>query len=162
MHPQLRILEPFLGKWVGSGQGTFPGIQPFHYEECFLLSLDGNGERIYFEEKAYRTSTDQLSDNRFHSELGSIRIVGNSLEAVLVHASGRVEILDLLQNQEGQGLLWKSKRIENDIRMPQGCESLRAWNIENGVLQYSFAMSTARVPQPTAHLRGSLKKQSNL
>ncbi len=163
MNKLLIPLAPALGLWSGTGQGEFPHIQPFTYIDEIELRLDGGGERIYYEQRSYRGDVEKQVDNRMHSESGIIRVNGQSLEAVLVHGSGRIEVLELevleLGSSEGRlNIELRSLRIENDPRMPEGSKSLRIWQLLGAAFNYSFAMSTKRVPKLTAHLSAQLTK----
>ncbi len=87
LHEALRPLAFLLGSWRGRGQGAYPGIESFAYEEETRFWHVG---RPFL---AYAQRTWSLSGAPLHSETGYWRPQGDgTLEVVLAHPFGIVEI----------------------------------------------------------------------
>jgi hypothetical protein len=88
LHPDLAALEFLVGKWRGSGSGSYGGSQPFEYEEELVFAHAGKPVLTY----SMRTWT-YPEAIAAHSEHGFWRCSsGSDLDAVVAHATGHVEV----------------------------------------------------------------------
>lgn len=44
IHPDVAVLAPLLGTWIGQGAGEYPTIHPFGYVEEVVFGPAGYGE----------------------------------------------------------------------------------------------------------------------
>jgi hypothetical protein len=82
-HP-LRFL---VGTWVGSGEGIYPTIPSFRYNERVTMTVSPKGFVAYQQSTSHPDSGAPM-----HAETGYLRAVGNEVEWVLAQPSGIVEI----------------------------------------------------------------------
>lgn len=88
LHPDLTVLAPLLGTWVGRGTGKYPTIQSFEYVEDVVFSHVGKPFL------AYAQKTKAVADGKpLHAETGYVRVPQpGHIELVLAHPSGITEI----------------------------------------------------------------------
>ena len=88
LHPLCVPLAPLLGTWRGSGEGSYPTIDDFAYNEELEFGQVG---------KPFLSMTQRTRDSRtgapLHAEAGYLRALPDGqLELVLVQPSGVVEV----------------------------------------------------------------------
>ena len=90
LHPDVAVLAPLLGTWVGEGEGEYPTIDPFRYREEVAF---GHVGKPFL---AYRQATVRLDTGvPSHAEVGYLRGVGGGhVELVLAHPTGVVELAE--------------------------------------------------------------------
>lgn len=85
------MLEPvafLLGTWRGRGEGLYPTIDAFTYEEEAVFGHTGRAFLVY-SSKTWRPDTEMP----MHSESGFIRVVDDAhVEVIVAHAFGITEI----------------------------------------------------------------------
>jgi hypothetical protein len=88
LHPDLELLAPLLGTWVGRGAGVYPTIEPFEYFEEVVF---GHVGKPFL---AYSQKTKSVADGKpLHAETGFLRAPQpGRVELVLAHPSGITEI----------------------------------------------------------------------
>ena len=156
-HPALAGLAPFLGRWVGRGEGWYPTIDDFSYtEEIELQAVPGKPL------VAYRSSTWAADDGRaLHGESGFLRPVGpDQLELVIAQGAGLVEIAEGLVIHGGDGgseIMLASTMVAGTSTAKEVTATERRYQVDGGRLTYELAM--AAVGQPlSGHLRGELHR----
>jgi len=86
-HADLRELVHLIGTWRGAGEGHYPTIEPFTYEE--EVEFRHSGKPLL----AYAQMTRRADGTPLHSERGYWRTAGGSgVELVLAHSFGAVEV----------------------------------------------------------------------
>ena len=88
LHPELAAVGFLVGNWSGCGRGSYPGSEPFDYEEELTFSHTGKPVLMY----TMRTSLGPGGPPS-HAEHGFWRCRdGNHVDCVAAHATGHVEI----------------------------------------------------------------------
>lgn len=153
----LRVLAMLEGKWTGEGQGEFPTIDSFDYQETLIFERrDENSlfyqqrtEKRYKGESVYQTS---------HWESGFLRVLDNGMiEWINSQSGGRTEVLvgipeiddDLIR------LELTSQALTNDERM---ASSARMIEVGSSMLKYQMGMQTTLVEKLTPHLAATLHR----
>lgn len=85
--PNLVPLQALIGTWAGEGQGEYPTIQPFGYQEEISFAFVGKPFL------AYSQRTRAMDGSPMHMETGYLRHAGEGhLEFVLALPTGQVEL----------------------------------------------------------------------
>ena len=93
-HPDIERLRFLLGTWRGNGQGDYPTIEGFTYEETVVFEHFGKPFVAY-------TQRTRGPDGPLHAEAGYIRpIQDGSLELVIAQPTGVAEIYTGSQDRE--------------------------------------------------------------
>lgn len=88
LHADIAHLDWLLGPWAGSGEGHYPTIEPFAYNEQVEFGHVGKPFISYTQRTKHAETGLPL-----HAEVGYFRPVGvDAVELVLVQPSGIVEI----------------------------------------------------------------------
>lgn len=153
LHPDLAELAFLLGTWRGGGEGEYPTIDPFAYEEEIRFWHHGTGFLAYAQRAWVPADGETL-----HSELGFWRPVGaGRLEACLAHPFGLTEI--------AAGELDGTAAHLASLDVPRGPTGLpvtrleRSYRVEGDRLSYELWMATERTPL-ARHLTGRLERAS--
>ena len=92
LHPDLMPVVWLLGNWHGNGQGDYPTIEPYTYEQDVIFAHDTRPFLHYFS----RTWLTDEAGERIGPgalETGFLRVVdGKQLELVLAHPTGYAEV----------------------------------------------------------------------
>jgi hypothetical protein len=88
LHSELGPLGFLVGTWYGKGAGSYPGSEPFEYDE--ELTFTHSGKPVL----AYSMRTSKGAGNApSHAESGFLRCRDNStIDWVAAHATGHVEV----------------------------------------------------------------------
>lgn len=88
LHPDIEHLKFLLGTWTGTGEGTYPTIEPFTFNEVATYSHVGKPFVAYSQRTKHALTGEPL-----HAEHGYFRPVGiDRVEFVVVQPSGIVEV----------------------------------------------------------------------
>lgn len=89
VHPLLTPLTPFFGTFAGAGDGTYPTIEPFCYQET--LTFGHRGAPV----ASFAQATTSADGTRpMHHEAGFLRIGDDGvLEMTVAHSFGITEVL---------------------------------------------------------------------
>lgn len=89
---ELAHLSWLIGRWGGIGEGGYPGIDSFRYEQVVEFACDG---RAFLEYRSISWIVDEHNDRirRSATESGYWRpLPDNGVEVLLAHPSGFVEV----------------------------------------------------------------------
>lgn len=147
LHPDVEALAPLLGTWVGTGEGTYPTIEPFSYREEVVF---GHVGKPFL---AYRQATVRLDTGLpAHAEVGYLRGVGGGrVELVLAHPTGIAEVDEgEIVVESGRCILrLASVSMTRTATAKEVTRVDRTVTVEGDVLRYDLAM--AAVGQPLQH-----------
>lgn len=140
LHPSLTSLSFLLGTWKGTGQGQYPSIEDFRYEEKISFSHIGKPFLIYTQR-----SWDPQSHNGLHIESGYLRPSGNDkAELVLSQPSGIVEIHSGIINSKK--VEFSSLQVGCSPSAKQVSSVKRVLKVTEEILDCQLAMGAAGYP----------------
>jgi hypothetical protein len=156
LHPDIAVLAPLLGTWVGRGAGEYPTIEPFTYAEEVTF---GHVGKPFL---SYTQRTKALSDGRpLHGETGFLRAPSaGRVEWVLAHPTGVTELEEgLLTVCAGVIEMELASSAIGRTASAKDIGALsRSFRIEGDAMTYTVRM--AAVGQPLQHhLAASLTRQ---
>lgn len=150
---QLEPLSFLLGTWRGTGEGIYPTIDAFRYEEEARFTHTGRPFLVY------SSKTWHPDDGRpMHAESGFIRIADEGrIEMVIAHAFGITEIGEGAVN--GSSLEVTSQALASSSTAKSVDEISRTLLVEAEVLSYEIGMSYGG-HELQNHLKARLAKVS--
>lgn len=159
LHPDVTVLAPLLGVWIGRGTGEYPTIDPFEYDETVTFGHVGKPF------VAYQQKTTAADDGRpMHAETGYWRIPDQGLaEIVIAHPTGITEVLEGFAAPNSAGptdtliIDVRSAVIAATSSAKEVTRTERTFEVTGDVLRYTMRM--AAVGQPlTHHLSATLHR----
>jgi hypothetical protein len=142
-----------LGTWRGSGEGEYPTIEPFGYEEEISVEYIGDTFLVYTQ----RSWSDDGAP--IHLERGFLRPgADGEVELTLAHPLGLVEVAhgrpvgDRVTFETAEGGVGRT-RTGSDVT-----GVVRRYAVDDDTLSYEVDMATERT-EMTIHLRGALRRQ---
>lgn len=153
------LLSQLAGSWRGSGEGSYPTIERFEYEEILQFEFEPAYPLIHYEQRT------RLRDGEAsHWESGFLRwLEDGSIEISNAQDGGRVEVLrGTLTPGEAEGhftLELSSNTFGNDPRLVR---TRRTIIFSDDRLEYRMEMSThtTDTPRLLQHLEATLKRNS--
>jgi hypothetical protein len=151
---ELADLGFLLGIWRGSGEGEYPTIDPFTYEEEILIEDVGDTYLLYTQR-----SWSAADGAPVHLERGFLRPgADGEVELTLAHPLGLVEVAH--GRIDGSGVTFATE--DGDVgRTHTGSDVtgvIRRYVVDGDTLSYEVDMATERTDM-TIHLRGALRRQ---
>lgn len=146
-------LAPFAGTWTGGGDGHYPTIDPFSYDETIeFATIPGKPFLVYGSRTRHRTEGRPL-----HTESGYLRRSGDDVELLVSQPTGFVEIQR--GRLDGGVLDFTTVVLERSHDAKPVHEVRRRFVLDGDMLSYDFWMAHANTPL-THHLRAELRRSS--
>ena len=151
MHPDIERLAFLLGTWTGRGNGDYPTIDAFEYEETVVFGHAGKPFVSY-------TQRTRGKDGPLHAEAGYIRPAGDhDLELIIAQPTGIAEVHT--GRQTGNRIEFSSEWVG---RSPTAKRVDRVWrmmSVDGSAMRNELRM--AAVGQPFQwHLGADLERVS--
>lgn len=147
----LGCLAPFAGRWTGGGDGHYPTIDDFSYDETVeFATVPGKPFLMYVSRTRHRTEGRPL-----HTENGYLRRSGDDVELLVSQPTGFVEIQ---RARPDDGVLdFTPVTLERSPDAKPVHELRRRFVLEGDVLVYDLWMAHADTPL-THHLHAELRR----
>ena len=151
--PDLGPLLGLVGTWEGDGDGRYPTIQPFGYQEVLEVALVPGKPQL-----TWTSRTSHADDGRpLHGERGFLRAVGgDQVELVVAQGPG---ILEASAGTVAEGrLTLASTAVVGTPTAKRVGEVRRQLRWNGDFLTYDLSMATAGQPL-LPHLHASLRRR---
>ena len=147
----LRPVAFLLGTWRGRGEGIYPTIDSFTYEEEAVFTHTGRPFLIYTSK-----TWDPETRRPMHAETGFIRALeGDRVEVVIAHAFGITEISE--GRTAGTSLQVESTKLTSSSTAKTVDGVTRSVQVDADMLTYSIGMAFGGHSLQN-HLKGTLEK----
>jgi THAP4-like, heme-binding beta-barrel domain len=144
-------LAPLLGIWRGEGDGSFPTMEPFRYQEEIRFE-DMGGDVAYFQR-----AWDPASGMVLHAEVGIWRATGEGTVVATVAQARRTEVSEGTI-RDGEFALTSTGTGSAEGVMPV-TSSRRTYWLRGDVLAYEYATATRDMAVTEQHLSGTVRRQ---
>lgn len=144
--------EALLGRWIGEGSGEYPTIQPFSYRETLVVeAIPGKPLARW-----HSTTTDAVTGEPRHSEIGFLRSAEGTCELMLAHSFG---ITELTVSRPGTSGVFRFESLSMACSPTAKAvsEVLRTISVDDDVLEYGLSMAAVGVDL-THHLSARLER----
>ena len=158
LHPALEPFAFLLGTWRGSGEGSYPTIDSFGYNEEVTFGHVGKPFLAYSQKTKHAETGLPL-----HAETGYWRPIGNAgadgIEVILAHPTGIGESLagPFTANAGGGVFDLRCEQPSLSATAKSVTETTRRFVIDGDVLTYDVAMAAVGRAL-THHLRAELHR----
>jgi hypothetical protein len=144
-------LAPLLGTWRGTGEGSFPGMGTFPYDEEIRLEEVGPSVAAY-SQRAWDPATGRV----LHAEVGIWRL---DEAGTLVAALAQARRTEVAEGAIAEGRVDLASTATAAASGAMAVHATRRWYVVDGdQLTYEFAMATGGMAEPVRHLAGTLQR----
>ncbi len=135
LHPDLQPLSFLVGRWMGEGEGEYPGVAPFRYRE--QLSFEDVGDAfLLVTESSWTPDGEPL-----HFERGTLRPLGDgNVDLTLAHPIGVAEVAE--GTVDGTTVWLRSTAIARTSTGSPVTQIERRYRLEREELSYELDMAT--------------------
>ena len=153
LHPDCAPLAFLLGTWKGQGEGEYPTIDSFRYNEEVTFGHVGKPFLVYGQK-----TSDAETGEPLHAEAGYLRAVGGDrIELVLVQPSGIIEMHSGMV--DGTELQLALDAVHTTATAKSVTDVVRRMSATSeDVLSYTISMAAVGEPL-THHLAAELHRQ---
>ncbi len=157
-HELVEPLQPLLGTWRGTGEGQYPTIESFSYNEEVVFGHVGKPFLAYGQKTKHADTGLPL-----HAENGFFRPISGQgsgdIEVVMAHPTGILESLSGSFESDGASLVitLRTAAVSGTATAVPVSEVTRQIEITGDVLRYDVAMAAAGQPL-THHLAATLHR----
>ena len=155
LHPDLMPVVWLLGNWHGNGQGDYPTIEPYTYEQDVIFAHDTRPFLHYFSRSWI---TDEAGERIGPGalETGFLRVVdGKQLELVLAHPTGYAEVW--YGELDGARISLATDIVARTSTAKEYTAGQRMYGLVEGDLLYAHDMA-AEGQSMQSHLWGRLQR----
>jgi hypothetical protein len=145
LHPALLGLLPFIGKWRGRGQGSFPGMGDYNFAQEVVISHDGRPFLAY-ESRIWLLDEESRATGLGDREVGWWRPVTDAqgratddMEATMITPTGVMELY--LGRVAGTRLEMETDAIVRSPTAQEVTAGHRLFGIVDGALLYAQEMA---------------------
>ncbi|QGG96452.1 FABP family protein [Actinomarinicola tropica] len=151
VHPDCRDLVPLLGTWHGRGDGSYPGIDDFSYEEAVQFETNGKPFLAYRQQTVVPGTTTPM-----HAESGFWRpVLPDRVEVVLAQPTG---IAEVYEGTVDEGIIQLRSTTISRTTTAKHVEVMeRTFRIHHDTLRYDVRMAAMGQPL-THHLSAELQR----
>ena len=150
-------LSHLVGRWTGSGEGTWPSSGPFVYAEEMIFQDGGGGADFAFLSFAEH-AWDPDSGTTLHRERGFWAADGTSVSVVLAHPIGVSEVAE--GTIEGRDIDLTATRIERTSKGLEVTGYRRRYTAEGDALIYEQFLATVPGQEPARHIWAELRRDT--
>lgn len=163
LHEAVAPLAFLLGTWRGTGEGSYPTIETFSYNEEITFTHVGKPFLAYTQK-----TRNSVTGQPLHAESGYWRAVGQgttegtiAIELVLAHPTGILESLagPFAASADGGTFDLRCDQVGLTETAVTVAETTRRFEIAADQLSYDFSMAAAGQPL-THHLAARLVRQA--
>jgi hypothetical protein len=156
LHPDLELFAGLLGSWSGRGEGHYPTIESFSYDETITFGHVGKPFLAY----SQRTRSTGESPLPLHAETGYWRApTPGRVELVLAHPTGVTEIeegtVDVVDGVLVIDLATMSVGLSSSAKRVDALA--RRFEVRGDTMTYDVSMAAVGEPL-THHLRATLHR----
>lgn len=152
VHPDCAMFVPLLGTWRGSGEGAYPTIDPFSYEEEIELAAVPDKPVVAYRQRTWNPAT----GTGMHVETGYWRpILPDRVEVVIAQPTGLAEVYEGTADADRFEL--RSSAIAHTTSAKRVDVMERIFRVRGDELDYLVRMAAVGEPL-TDHLRADLRR----
>jgi hypothetical protein len=155
--PDTIAWHALVGRWGGTGHGSYPDVAPFDYLEETSLTLESDWGMVSVLQRTWLDPGDASRGTALHLETGLIvpRPDG-SLEYGCAQDSGRIESMvgePRSTSSGGVEINWVTTSHGNDDRLVR---MGRVWRLEDDRFSYQAFLAIVQTPDYRQHLDAAL------
>ena len=153
----LRLVEPLVGTWAGTGHGDYPTIGAFDYRETLELAVRPAEETLRYEQRTLRLTA--MGAVPSHWEVDLVWLTRDGDLRLSNAQNGRSEAMSGRAVEEDGMLVLelRSTVFGLDDRMVAAARTIR---LSCDVIEYEQRMATTTVTEETMHLRNRLTREA--